>query len=94
MLHVLGNASPTGVSLHKNKEQVLLAYSLQRGTNDSPSNGASLLLEEGDVVYANSCGLELQCMIIRITTIFSLATCSSSYEKSVLRGITKEYNIL
>ncbi|XP_031435089.1 complement C1q-like protein 2 [Clupea harengus] len=47
-----GHASTTtGVSLHKNEEHVVIAYSHQPSLQYSSSNGASLLLEVGDVVY-------------------------------------------
>ncbi|XP_062375617.1 caprin-2-like [Sardina pilchardus] len=50
--HGLGHASiPTGLSLHKNEEHVVIAYSHQRSLRVDTSNGASLLLEVGDVVY-------------------------------------------
>lgn len=44
-------STSTGVTLHKNGEQVFLAYSRQPDHAVSPSNGASLLLEKGDVIY-------------------------------------------
>ncbi|XP_062376318.1 complement C1q-like protein 2 [Sardina pilchardus] len=47
-----GHASaPTAVSLHKNGEHVVLAYSRHTSGYEEGSNGASLLLEVGDVVY-------------------------------------------
>ncbi|XP_062376320.1 uncharacterized protein LOC134064419 [Sardina pilchardus] len=47
-----GHASaPMGVSLHKNGEHVVLAYSRHTSGYKEGSNGASLLLEVGDVVY-------------------------------------------
>ncbi|XP_062376319.1 uncharacterized protein LOC134064418 [Sardina pilchardus] len=47
-----GHAStPTRVSLHKNGDQVVLAESRHTSGNGEASNGASLLLEVGDVVY-------------------------------------------
>ncbi|XP_062376315.1 complement C1q-like protein 2 [Sardina pilchardus] len=47
-----GHASiPTGVTLHKNGEHVVIAWSNQPSRYDATSNGASLLLEVGDVVY-------------------------------------------
>ncbi|XP_042565537.1 complement C1q-like protein 2 isoform X2 [Clupea harengus] len=50
--HGLGHAStPTGVSLHKNEEHVVIAYGHQPSHRVDTSNGASLLLEVGDVVY-------------------------------------------
>ncbi|XP_031435280.1 heavy metal-binding protein HIP-like isoform X3 [Clupea harengus] len=51
---VFGNghaSTPSGVSLHKNEEHVVIAYSKQPSHVYSSSNGASLLLEVGDVVY-------------------------------------------
>ncbi|XP_041922045.1 complement C1q-like protein 2 [Alosa sapidissima] len=51
---VFGNghaSTPTGVSLHKNGEHVVLAYSAGNVRHVAASNGASLLLEVGDVVY-------------------------------------------
>ncbi|XP_031435281.1 uncharacterized protein LOC116223296 isoform X4 [Clupea harengus] len=42
---------PTAVALHKNDELAVVAYSQQPSLSISPSNGASLLLEVGDVVY-------------------------------------------
>ncbi|XP_031434517.1 flagellar attachment zone protein 1-like isoform X2 [Clupea harengus] len=51
-MHGTGHASiPTGVSLHKNEEHVVIAHSHQPSYSVNPSNGASLLLEVGDVVY-------------------------------------------
>ncbi|XP_076142579.1 uncharacterized protein LOC143124756 [Alosa pseudoharengus] len=41
----------TGLSLHKNEEHVVVAYSHQSNYRVDTSNGASLLLEVGDVVY-------------------------------------------
>ncbi|XP_062375868.1 complement C1q-like protein 2 [Sardina pilchardus] len=47
-----GHAStPTGVSLYKNAQHIVLAYAEQTAKYVKPSNGASLLLEVGDVVY-------------------------------------------
>ncbi|XP_031434519.1 multimerin-2-like isoform X2 [Clupea harengus] len=47
-----GHASrPSGVSLHKNGEHIVLAYTVQNTVHVAASNGASLLLEVGDVVY-------------------------------------------
>ncbi|XP_042565423.1 uncharacterized protein LOC116223103 [Clupea harengus] len=47
-----GHASTqSGVTLHKNEEHVVIAYSHQPSHIYSSSNGASLLLEVGDVVY-------------------------------------------
>ncbi|XP_062375733.1 complement C1q-like protein 2 [Sardina pilchardus] len=46
-----GHATRTGVSLHKNGEHVVIAWSNQPSGYDKTSNGASLLLEVGDVVY-------------------------------------------
>ncbi|XP_062376316.1 uncharacterized protein LOC134064415 [Sardina pilchardus] len=46
-----GHATRTGVSLHKNGEHVVNAWSNQPSGYDKTSNGASLLLEVGDVVY-------------------------------------------
>ncbi|XP_041921507.1 complement C1q-like protein 2 [Alosa sapidissima] len=47
-----GHASTrTGVSLHKNGEHVVLAYGHHTSGYEKVSNGASLLLEVGDVVY-------------------------------------------
>ena len=51
-MHGVGHASiGTGVSLYKNEEHVVIAYSHQPSYSVNPSNGASLLLEVGDVVY-------------------------------------------
>ncbi|XP_041922457.1 multimerin-2-like [Alosa sapidissima] len=50
-LHGAGSSTPTGLSLHKNGEHVAVAYSHQTSGSITPSNGASLLLEVGDVVY-------------------------------------------
>ncbi|KAL2079356.1 hypothetical protein ACEWY4_025100 [Coilia grayii] len=51
-LHGHGHQSiPTAASLYKNGEHVATAYSFHPGTALSASNGASLLLEVGDVVY-------------------------------------------
>ncbi|KAG5266872.1 hypothetical protein AALO_G00237200 [Alosa alosa] len=51
-VHGFGHAStPTGLSLHKNEEHVVVAYSHQSNYRVDTSNGASLLLEVGDVVY-------------------------------------------
>ncbi|KAL2087485.1 hypothetical protein ACEWY4_016313 [Coilia grayii] len=51
-LHAGGHASNTaGVSLHKNGDHVVIAYAHQTSLSVNPSNGASLLLEVGDVVY-------------------------------------------
>ncbi|KAL2083039.1 hypothetical protein ACEWY4_020812 [Coilia grayii] len=47
-----GHAStPTAVSLQKNGELVVIAYAHQASLSLTASNGASLLLKEGDVVY-------------------------------------------
>ncbi|XP_041922094.1 complement C1q-like protein 2 [Alosa sapidissima] len=47
-----GHASTaTGVSLYKNAQHAVTAYSKQASMYVKPSNGASLLLEVGDVVY-------------------------------------------
>ncbi|XP_031414567.1 uncharacterized protein LOC116218189 [Clupea harengus] len=47
-----GHASTrSAVSLHRNEEHVVIAYSNQPSHGYSSSNGASLLLEVGDVVY-------------------------------------------
>ncbi|XP_031434523.1 complement C1q-like protein 2 [Clupea harengus] len=47
-----GHASrASGVSLHKNGEHIVLAYTVQNTVHVAASNGASLLLEVGDVVY-------------------------------------------
>ncbi|XP_031435087.1 complement C1q-like protein 2 [Clupea harengus] len=51
---VFGNgheSRPSGVSLHKNGEHIVIAYSVQNTVHMAASNGASLLLEVGDVVY-------------------------------------------
>ncbi|XP_062376326.1 uncharacterized protein LOC134064422 [Sardina pilchardus] len=51
---VFGNghaSTPTGVSLHKNGQHVVIAYSAGNVHHVAASNGASLLLEVGDVVY-------------------------------------------
>ncbi|XP_062375768.1 uncharacterized protein LOC134064011 [Sardina pilchardus] len=51
---VFGNghaSTPTAVSLHKNGEHVVIAYSAGNIHHVTASNGASLLLEVGDVVY-------------------------------------------
>ncbi|XP_063042962.1 myosin heavy chain, striated muscle-like [Engraulis encrasicolus] len=51
-VHGIGHASvATAVSLHKNEEHIALAYAHQPSHNMTPSNGVSLLLEVGDVVY-------------------------------------------
>ncbi|KAL2083041.1 hypothetical protein ACEWY4_020814 [Coilia grayii] len=51
-IHGVGHAStPTGVSLQKNGELVVIAYAHQPSHSLTASNGASLLLKEGDVVY-------------------------------------------
>ncbi|XP_042565536.1 complement C1q-like protein 2 [Clupea harengus] len=50
-LHGHGHASfPSVISLHKNGELVVTAWCQQAGYSVNPSNGASLLLEVGDVV--------------------------------------------
>lgn len=41
----------SGVSLYKNKEKILNVWSHQARGFEKSSNGASLLLEVGDVVY-------------------------------------------
>ncbi|XP_063065498.1 uncharacterized protein LOC134457412 [Engraulis encrasicolus] len=46
----VGGSHATGVFLHKNGDPIVIAYSHQTGGSISPSNGASLLLEVGDVV--------------------------------------------
>ncbi|KAL2083068.1 hypothetical protein ACEWY4_020841 [Coilia grayii] len=51
-IHGGGHAStPTAVTLHRKGELVVTAYIHQPGLSLQASNGASLLLEEGDVVY-------------------------------------------
>ncbi|XP_062376317.1 uncharacterized protein LOC134064416 [Sardina pilchardus] len=51
-LHGYGHQSgPVAASLRKNGEKVVSPYSWQTSGNMTPSNGASLLLEVGDVVY-------------------------------------------
>lgn len=48
----LGHESTgTGVSLHKNREHVTVAWGRQPSQTVTPSTGASLLLAIGDVVY-------------------------------------------
>ena len=50
---VFGNgheSRPSGVSLRKNGEHIVIAYSVQNTVHMAASNGASLLLEVGDVV--------------------------------------------
>ncbi|KAL2098507.1 hypothetical protein ACEWY4_004987 [Coilia grayii] len=47
-----GHASnPTGAWLYKNDKYTVMAYSKQESQYVKPSNGASLVLEAGDVVY-------------------------------------------
>ncbi|XP_076142428.1 complement C1q-like protein 2 [Alosa pseudoharengus] len=51
---IFGNghgSTPTGVSLYKNAQHTVIAYSQQASMYVKPSNGASLVLEVGDVVY-------------------------------------------
>ncbi|XP_063076073.1 complement C1q-like protein 2 [Engraulis encrasicolus] len=54
VLFVFGDAhasNPTGASLHHNGKHVVIAYDAQvNGHHVKPANGASLLLEVGDVV--------------------------------------------
>ncbi|KAL2094729.1 hypothetical protein ACEWY4_009448 [Coilia grayii] len=53
-IHVFGDghqSRPTGASLNKNGEHVDIAYSAVNSHHVAVSNGASLLLEVGDVVY-------------------------------------------
>lgn len=48
----LGHESTgSGVSLHKNREHITVAWCRQPSQTVAPSTGASLLLEIGDVVY-------------------------------------------
>lgn len=84
-----GHASrPKGVSL-ENGEHFVITYSLQTSSTDSPSNGASPLLEVEDVVYAKLWPIH-GCFIVTITTPPFLATCSSPCKDSVQRGIMLE----
>ncbi|XP_063068396.1 heavy metal-binding protein HIP-like [Engraulis encrasicolus] len=51
-LHAGGHASNNGgVTLHKNGDHVVIASAHQTSHSVNPSNGVSLLLEVGDVVY-------------------------------------------
>ncbi|XP_062376330.1 uncharacterized protein LOC134064425 [Sardina pilchardus] len=51
-LHGHGHASiPNAISLRKNGELIVYAWCQQAGYSVNPSNGVSLLLEVGDVVY-------------------------------------------
>ncbi|XP_062376130.1 uncharacterized protein LOC134064278 [Sardina pilchardus] len=53
-LHGYGHQSgPVAASLRKNGDNVVSPYSRQTSGSMTPSNGASLLLEVGDVVYVN-----------------------------------------
>lgn len=51
--HVTGDGSTdaSGAVLVRNGEQIFVAYESQTGHNPSSANGATLLLEVGDVVF-------------------------------------------